>query len=167
MATTYIVQANRKRGVAYRKFPYSKKKGSAYHWKYVLRAKDKRRRELIARGAEYEAICKKIKYSNEKNSNARLYDDVKPYKFNCLKLKKKSYTNCCNGASVACRYAGIKTPRKSSARTLPSTWKKTGAFYIGKYKGHKHLKRGDTVDANEKPKVHTATYIGRKRGRKK
>ena len=119
-----IAQATPKHGIAYRKLPYSKTRGTAYHWRYVIRATGKARRKLIAKGIENAVECHKVKYSNEGRTNAKLYDDTKPYKFNCLKLKKKSSTNCCNLASVACRYAGIHTPRKSSARTLPQRWAK-------------------------------------------
>lgn len=159
MAKHYIAQAVRK-GIKKRTFPYSKKKGKAYHWTYVLRAKDKDKRELIAKGMERAVRCKKIKYSNESSRNAALFDAVKKYKFDCMKLKKTTTTNCCNLASVACRYAGIKTPRKSSSRTLPTKWKKYG-FTVYKYKkGKTKLRRGDILVATIKPKVHTAVYLG-------
>ena len=164
---TYIVQATRKKGIAYRKTPYSKKRGSAYHWTYVIRATNKATRKRIAKGAENAVKCGKIKYSNESKTNAKLYDDTKRYKWNCLKLKKRSSTNCCNLASVACNYAGIRTPRKNTATTLPHKWSKIKGLKVYRYRhGKTKLKRGDILDANIKPKVHTAIYIG-KRGKKK
>jgi len=158
----YIAQAIRK-GVVRRKFPYSKKKGHAYHWTYVLRAKDPKKRELIARGME-RAIKRKrlIKYSNKADKNALLYDTVKSKKFDPLRVSKETTTNCCNLVSVACRYAGLKTPRKSSARTLPQKWEKYGFKVIPYKHGKTKLMRGDILDANEKPKVHTAVYLGGK-----
>ena len=114
-----IAQAIRK-GIQTRKFPYSKKKGSAYHWTYVLRAKDPKKRELIA--VDMERAVKKakyIKYSNESKKNAKLYDAVDEKKFNCSTVKKRTYTNCCNLVSVACNFAGIKTPRKNRLRNYP------------------------------------------------
>lgn len=156
----YMAQAIRK-GITRRTFKYNSKKGTAYHWTYILRAKDKRKRELIARGIERAVKNnKRISYSNEAKKNARLFDAVKPLGFDCLRLRKRATTNCCNLASVACRYAGIKTPRKSSARTLPHKWEKYG-FYVIPYKhGKTKLKRGDILDATIKPKVHTAIYLG-------
>lgn len=153
-----IAQAVRK-GIQIRKFPYSKKKGTAYHWTYVLRAIDESKRDLIAKGMEKAVACKKIKYSNTKEKNASLYDAVKKYKFDCSKLKKTTTTNCCNLASVACNYAGIRTPRKNNSRTLPSKWKPYG-FEVIKYKhGKTKLKRGDILVATQKPHVHTAVYL--------
>ena len=155
-----MAQAIRK-GIRSQKFKYSRRNGTAYHWTYVLRAKDKKKRELIARGMERAVKCGKISYSNESNKNARLYDAVKKHKFDCMRLKKRTTTNCCNLASVACNYAGIKTPRKNSATTLPSKWGKMKDFKVIRYKhGKTKLKRGDILDASHKPKIHTAVYLG-------
>lgn len=155
----YMAQAIRK-GIKTRTFKYNKKSGTAYHWTYVLRAKDPKKRELIAKGMERAVKCGKIKYSNESSKNAKLFDSVKGNKFDPMKLTKTTTTNCCNLASVACRYAGMKTPRKSSARTLPEKWKKYGFEVIKYKKGQTKLKRGDILDATIKPKVHTAVYLG-------
>lgn len=153
-----IAQAVHK-GILIRKFPYSKKKGHAYHWTYVLRAEDASKRDKIAKGMEKAVACKKITYSNTKAKNAALYDAVKKYDFNCSKLRKRTTTNCCNLASVACNYAGIPTPRKSNSRTLPAKWEKYG-FEVIKYKhGKTKLQRGDILVATIKPKVHTAVYL--------
>ena len=156
----YMAQAIRK-GIRKQKYKYAKTDGSAYHWTYVLRAKDPAKRELIAKGMEKAVRCGKISYSNESKKNAALFDAVKKYGFDCSKLKKRTTTNCCNLASVACNYAGIKTPRKSSARTLPSKWKQYG-FDVIPYKRGMKLMRGDILDASHKPKVHTAVYLGGK-----
>ena len=155
-----IAQAVR-RGLEIRPLPYSKTPGTAYHWTYVLRAKDPKKRELIARGMEY-AVAKNnlITYSNEAAKNAVLFDRVEPLKFDCRKLKKRATTNCCNLVSTACRFAGIKTPRKSSAATLPQKWKKYGFDVIPYKDGKTKLLRGDILDASIKPKVHTAGYLG-------
>lgn len=150
-----------KKGVSIRKFPYSKKKGAAYHWTYVLRAKDPKKREKIARDMERAVKrAKYIKYSNEADSNARLYDSVKGKKFNCSMVKRRTYTNCCNLVSVACNYAGIPTPRKNSATTLPKKWAKYDFAIIPYKHGKTKLMRGDILDASIKPKVHTAVYLG-------
>ena len=159
MAKPRMAQAIRK-GIRIQRFKYARTDGRAYHWTYVLRAKDKKKRELIARGMEKAVRCGKISYSNDGNRNAKLYDAVKPYKFNCSKLRKRTTTNCCNLVSVACRYAGLKTPRKSSARTIPQKWGRYG-FEVIRYKhGKTKLQRGDILDASHKPKVHTAVYLG-------
>lgn len=155
----YIAQAIKK-GIQKRKMVYSSKKGHAYHWTYVLRAKDPEKRELIA--SDMERAVKKakyIKYSNTSKSNAKLYDSVKGKKFNCSKVKKRTYTNCCNLASVACNYAGIKTPRKNNSRTVVTKWAPLG-FQVIKYKHKKtKLKRGDILVASQKPKPHVAVYL--------
>lgn len=153
----YMAQAIRK-GIRKQKYTYNKSPKSAYHWSYVLRAKDAAQRELIARGMEKAVNCGKISYSNEAAKNASLYDAVKDKGFNCSKLTRKTTTNCCNLVSVACRYAGIDTPRKSSARTMASKWKKYG-FNCYRFTG-KHLQRGDILVDNTEPKVHTAVYLG-------
>ncbi len=155
MAT--MAQAIRK-GIRKQKYAYNKSKKSAYHWSYVLRAKDKAQRELIAKGMEKAVACKKITYSNDSKKNAALYDAVKDKGFDCSKLTKKTTTNCCNLVSVACNYAGIKTPRKSSARTMMSKWPKYG-FKKYKFTG-KSLQRGDILIDTTEPKVHTAVYLG-------
>lgn len=153
-----IAQAIRK-GIQIRKFPYSKKKGSAYHWTYVLRAKDESKRDKIAKGMEKAVKCGKISYSNTKEKNAALFDAVKSKGFDCSKLKKRTTTNCCNLASVACNYAGIKTPRKNNSRTVVTKWAPLG-FQVIKYKHKKtKLKRGDILVASQKPKPHVAVYL--------
>ena len=154
-----IAQATKKKGIHIRKFVYSKKKGSAYHWTRIIRAVDPTARELIARGMEKAVACKEIKYSNKKGKNCKLYDAAKKVGFDCSKLKKKTTTNCCNLVSVACRYAGLKTPKKSSATTLPKKWKKISGLTVLKYKGTKK-QRGDILNDSTKPKVHTAVYLG-------
>lgn len=152
-----MAQAIRK-GIRKQKYKYAKSKKSAYHWSYVLRAEDKSKRELIAKGMEKAVKCGKISYSNESKKNAALFDAVDNLSFDCSKLKKKTTTNCCNLVSVACNYAGIKTPRKSSARTMASKWKKYG-FKCYRFTG-KSLQRGDILVDNTEPKVHTAVYLG-------
>lgn len=147
-----------RRGIVKQDYKYSKSKKSAYHWSYVLRAKNKDKQNLIAEGMEKAVKCGKISYSNTKDKNAALFDAVKDLGFDCSKLKKKTTTNCCNLVSVACNYAGIKTPRKSSARTMASKWKMHG-FKCYKFTG-KHLQRGDILVDNTEPKVHTAVYLG-------
>ena len=153
----YMAQAIRK-GIRKQKYVYSKSKNSAYHWSYVLRAKDKAKREQIAKGMEKAVACGKISYSNTKDKNANLYDKVKGKGFDCSKLSGKATTNCCNLVSVACNYAGIKTPRKSSARTMMNKWPTYG-FKKYKFTG-KALHRGDILVDNTEPKVHTAVYLG-------
>lgn len=159
----YIAQATRKKGIAYRKLPYSKKPGTAYHWRYVIRASDPKTRKMIRLGLINGVECKRISYSNESEKNAKLYDDTKPYKWDCRKLKKLSTSNCCNYVSVAFNFAGIRTPRKSSARTLPQKWAKVKGLKVYRYRpGKTKLREGDALDADIKPKVHTAGYIGAK-----
>lgn len=153
----YIAQAIRK-GIRKQKYIYSKSKKSAYHWTYVLIAEDSSKLEKIAQGMEKAVRCGKVSYSNDSKKNANLYDKVKGKGFDCSKLSSRATTNCCNLVSVACNYAGIKTPRKSSARTMASKWKKYG-FKCCKFTG-KHLKRGYILVDNTEPKVHTAVYLG-------
>ena len=156
----YMAQAVRK-GIRKQRFKYAKTAGTAYHWTHILRAKDPKKRELIANDME-RAVKKAnyIKYSNESKKNAKLYNVVDNKKFNCSKVTKRTYTNCCNLVSVACNFAGIPTPRKSSARTMPSKWAKYD-FEIIPYKhGTTKLLRGDILDATIKPKVHAAVYLG-------
>lgn len=152
-------QAIRK-GIRKQAYKYSKSRNSAYHWSYVLRAPKSAQRELIAIGMEKAVKCGKIRYSNESDSNAKLYDDVRKLHFDCSKLRKRTYTNCCNLVSVCCRYAGIDTPRKSTARTMAQKWQKYG-LKCHKFTG-KNLKRGDILVDCTEPKVHTAVYLGRK-----
>ena len=157
----YIAQAVRK-GIVKRSFPYAKEQGKAYHWTYVLRARDPHKRELIAEAMEKAVKNDGLRYSNTKDGNAVLYDKAKRHNFDPSKVEKAT-TNCCNLASVACRYAGIHTPRKSSARTLPKTWREKcpNEFKCIQYRhGKTKLKRGDILDASIKPKVHTAVYLG-------
>ena len=152
-----MAQAIRK-GIRKQAYKYSKSKKSAYHWSYVLRAKDASKRGKIAQGMEKAVACHKISYSNSGKKNASLYDAVKGKGFDCSMLTKKTTTNCCNLVSVACRYAGIATPRKSSARTMMNKWPKYG-FHKYKFKGTK-LQRGDILVDCTEPKVHTAVYLG-------
>lgn len=153
----YMAQAIRK-GIRKQTYKYSKSKKSAYHWSYVLIPKDASKCEKIAQGMEKAVACGKVSYSNEAKKNADLWDKAAKVGFDCSKLKSKATTNCCNLVSVACRYAGLKTPRKSTARTMASKWKQYG-FKCCKFTG-KHLKRGYILVDNTEPKVHTAVYLG-------
>lgn len=163
----YIAQATRKKGIAFRKLPYSRKAGTAYHWTYVIRATDPKARKAIVADAKAAVKSGKIRYSNEAATNAKLYEDTKKHKFDCSKLKKKSSTNCINYASVCCRFAGLKTPRKSSAASMVRTWKDVRGLKIIRYRhGKTKLRAGDLLDASQKPSCHVAIYIG-KRGKKK
>lgn len=165
MAKKYIAQAIR-RGIKKRRFPYSRKTGSAYHWTYVLRAKDPKKRELIAKAMEKAVKNKGLSYSNTREGNADLWDKAKKHKWDISKVKRAT-TNCCNLVSTACRSAGIKTPRKSSAKTLPKKWKKYG-FEVIPYRHEKtKLKRGDILDSSTEPKPHTAVYLGEGGAKKK
>lgn len=153
----YMAQAIRK-GIRKQKYTYNKSKKSAYHWSYVLRAKDKEKRELIAQGMEKAVACKKLSYSNTKEKNADAWDKASKVGFDCSKLKSKGTINCVNLVSIACNYAGIKTPRKSSARTMASKWTSKG---LKRYKfTGKSLQRGDILVDCTEPKVHTAVYLG-------
>ena len=152
-----MAQAVRK-GIRKQKYKYSKSKKSAYHWSYVLRAKDKAKRNKIAEGMEKAVACHKVSYSNDGKRNANLFDKVKGKGFDCSRLTSRATTNCCNLVSVACRYAGIPTPRKSSARTMMSKWPKYG-FKKYRFTG-KALQRGDILVDTTEPKVHTAVYLG-------
>ena len=152
-----MAQAVRK-GIRIQDYKYSKSKKSAYHWSYVLRATDAKKRNKIAEGMEKAVRCGKVSYSNDSKKNANLYDKTKGIGFDCSKLKSKATTNCCNLVSVACNYAGIKTPRKSSARTMMNKWPQYG-FKKYKFTG-KHLQRGDILVDCTEPKVHTAVYLG-------
>ena len=153
----YMAQAIRK-GIRRQKYKYNPSPKSAYHWSYVLRTPDKTKRELIARGMEKAVACGKISYSNDSRTNAALWDAVKGKGFDCSRLTKRTTTNCVNLVSVACRYAGLKTPRKSSARTIAQKWQKYG-FKCYRFTG-KHLQRGDILVDCTEPKVHAAVYLG-------
>lgn len=154
----YIGQITTKKGVHKRKFAYSKKAGSAYHWTYVKRAINTKKRKLIAEGME-QAIAKKkyIKYDNGDKST-KMFDDLKPLKFNISKLAKKTYVNCCNLASICCRYAGISTPRKSSSLTLHNKWSDKD-FKRLPYKEGMKLSKGDVLISTTTPKPHTAVVL--------
>lgn len=155
----YIGNITSKRGVHKRKFKYSAQTGSAWHWTYVIRAKNADKRKLIAKGMENAiANSKLIKYSNASKKNTALYNAVKPYKFDCRKLKKKTTVNCSALASICARYAGYKTPRRSSSLTIHKTWKDKG-FKVLKYKKGMKLYRGDVLISTTRPSPHTAVVL--------
>ena len=156
----YMAQAIRK-GIRKQKFKYAKTDGTAYHWTYIIRAKDPKKRELIAKGMEKAVKCGKLSYSNESKKNADAWDKASKVGFDCSKLKKKGTINCINLVSIACNFAGIKTPRKSSARTAHKKWVAAlpDDLECLPYKGTKKL-RGDILTASHKPKVHAAGYLG-------
>ena len=154
----YIGQMTRKRGAEKRKFKYNPNVKGNYHWTYVMRYPNATKRKKIAEGMELAIKKKKyIKYSNGSKST-KVYDYVKTLKWNIGKIAKKTYTNCCVLASVACRYAGIATPKKSSSLTLHKKWTKYGFKRI-KYKKGMKLYRGDILVCTTKYHPHTAVVL--------
>lgn len=146
-----IIQMTRK-CVGTRKFPYNADKTKSYHWTYVLRHP---KGDKIAEGMELALKTKsKIKYDNGSKST-QLYTIMKPLKWDMSKLTKTAYVNCCVIVSIACRYAGIKTPKKCSSRTMYKQWKKYG-FEIIPYKKGMKLKRGDILTCTTQEHPHTA-----------
>lgn len=148
-----IIQLTSK-GVNKRSTPYNTNEGSAYHWTYVMRYPNTEVRELIAEGMEHALSAKAMIGYDNGSKSTKLFTDTKPH-YDCKRLKKKSYANCCNLVSVACRYAGIKTPKSLNSLTLHKTLTNYGFKRIKFEKGMK-LYRGDILVSSTRPKPHTA-----------
>lgn len=143
-----------KKGVRKRQFKYSSNKDSINHWTYVLIPAPKYRDKIVEGFNKAYKKRKYISYSNGSNST-KLYDRLKPYKFDPSELSTTTYSNCCVLVSVLCRYAGIKTPKKCSSYTIPTKWAKL--FTVKPYKNGMTLPKGSVIVSTTKP--HTAVII--------
>ena len=125
---------------------------------YVLRAKDEKVAEKIAKNMEYACDNENIGYSQAKNQT--LYNAVKDLGFDCSKLKVKCETDCARLVRVCVLYAGVECGDFYTA-TLKSTLEKTGKFTIfteDKYcKSSDYLKRGDILVT--RTKGHTVVVL--------
>lgn len=112
----------------------------------VLRCKDPAKAEKIAQDMEWACDNNNIGY--DQSQNWTLYDEVKPYGFDCRKATKPCETDCSRLVRVCCLYAGINVGEFYTA-TEASVLLATGQFEEltdKKYTtGEEYLKRGDIL----------------------
>lgn len=124
----------------------------------LIRAKDPKAREMIAKDMEYACANKLIGY--DQSQNRTLYDVVKPLGFDCSKVKTACETDCAQLVRVCVRYAGIDCGDFYTV-TEKDVLQKTGKFDIytsAKYcKSSDYLLRGDILVT--KTKGHTVVVL--------
>jgi hypothetical protein len=124
----------------------------------VIRAKDPKKAEKIAKNMEYACDSPYVGY--DQSQNQTLYNVVKSLDFDISKLKVKCETDCARLVRVCVKYAGINAEDFYTG-TLVSTLKKTNEFEIftdAKHcKSSDYLKRGDILVT--KTKGHTVVVL--------
>ena len=124
----------------------------------VIRPKDSKKAEKIAKNMEYACDSKYVGY--DQGQNTTLYNAVKSLDFDISKLKTMCETDCARLVRVCVKYAGINAGDFYTA-TEVETLRKTGEFEIftsDKYcKSSDYLKRGDILVT--KTKGHTVVVL--------
>ena len=124
----------------------------------LIRPKDSKKAEKIAKNMEYACDSKYVGY--DQGQNTTLYKVVKEFGFDISKLKTKCETDCARLVRVCVKYAGINASDFYTA-TEVNTLKATGEFKIltsDKYcKSSDYLKRGDILVT--KTKGHTVVVL--------
>ena len=117
----------------------------------VIRPKDSKKAEKIAKNMEYACDSKYVGY--DQSQNKTLYNAVKELGFDISKLKKMCETDCARLVRVCVKYAGINAS-DFYTETEVETLKATGEFDIltsDKYcKSSDFLKRGDILVTQKK-----------------
>lgn len=112
----------------------------------LIRPKDPKKAEKIAKDMEYACDSKYVGY--DQNENTTLYKAVKPLGFDISKLKTMCETDCARLARVCVKYAGINAGDFYTG-TAVEVLEETGEFEIlrsDKYcKSSQYLKRGDLL----------------------
>lgn len=99
---------------------YNHKKG----W-YILRAKDRKKAELIARNME--AFCNNDHFGYGQSDRSTAYTACKAVGWDASKVKKDCNTDCSMTVRICCLYAGIQAGPFSTLSEV-DVLKKTGAF---------------------------------------
>lgn len=124
----------------------------------VVRAKDPKVREKIAKGMEI--ACRNKNYGYDQSQNRSAWDYLKKFGFDMEKLDTPKETDCAQLVRLCIHYAGLTTPDFYTA-TLVEVLKKTGYFEIltsDKYcKSSDYLLRGDILCT--KTKGHTVVVL--------
>lgn len=124
----------------------------------VLRCKEAKKRELIARCMELACKTNLIGYSQP--TRLTLYNAVKPYGFDIEKLNKPVNTDCSGLVRVCCNYAGINVGNFTTYNEV-SVLKATGEFEVYTDAAHcaseNLLLRGDILVTDVKG--HTAVVL--------
>lgn len=124
----------------------------------LIRPKDSKKAEKIAKNMEYACDSKYVGY--DQGQNTTLYKAVKELGFDISKLKTKCETDCARLVRVCVKFAGINAADFYTG-TEVETLKATGEFDIltsDKYcKSSDYLKRGDILVT--KTKGHTVVVL--------
>lgn len=103
---------------------YQRTKG----WSAVFRAKDKKKRELIARAMEQACANDCIGY--DQSQRTTLYDAAKLYDFDMSKITKDVETDCSALVSVCCNAAGIVVSKDMYTGNEKKALEATGEFTV-------------------------------------
>jgi len=112
----------------------------------LIRPKDSKKAEKIAKDMEYACDSKYVGY--DQNQNKTLYEAVKSLDFDISKLKTMCETDCARLVRVCVKYAGVNA-RDFYTGTMRDALEDTGEFEIltsDKYcESSDYLKRGDIL----------------------
>lgn len=149
------------REVAISNWSYSKTPGAWNHWDKVLRAKDPKIAEKIAKSMKDACANDRIGYDLSSSDRGTLYDEAKRFGWDLSKIKVKCETSCVDLVSVCLNSAGIKTPKYWASKNVYKDLMATRKFecLVGKayVASSDKLKPGDILNAPDAP--HTAMVV--------
>ena len=107
---------------------YSKGSSSAFHWKYVFRAKDPSVAKQLAANMKAAAANNHIGYDQQSPDRNSFYDEAKKVGWDISAIRTNCETTCGSAISVCINAAGITVPRTWYSEIIPKDIMKTGAF---------------------------------------
>jgi hypothetical protein len=114
--------------VSMSKWDYSSKKGSAYNWQYVVRAKDPNKAKQIANNMIDACNNNHIGYDQKTPDRNTFFDEARKANWNISDIKNNCETTCASAVSVCVNAAGIKTPKTTYSGILYKQLMDTGEF---------------------------------------
>ena len=146
--------------VATTSWTYSSKKGNYNNWKYVFRAKDPAKAQLLAN--LMVAACKNnnIGYDQKSPDRFSLYDAAKKIGWNISGVTTKCETTCSSVVSVCLNAAGFSAPRYWDASIIYKDLKSNAAFYT--FTDPEHCSKDTKLEPGDilvSPGAHTAMVV--------
>ena len=127
-------------------------------WDTVLRCKNTYCSELMVEDACKAVRNKRIGYDMDERYT--LYDNVKPYGFDCGATTKDVECDCSTLMTTCANYAGFAIPRDTRTANMKSRYSATKAFKI--LEDNKHTKKPDYLDRGDilvRAGYHTAIVV--------
>ena len=108
---------------------YGKSSGSAFHWKYVFRAKDPSIGKALAENMKAAAANDHIGYDQDSPDRYSFYDAAAAADWDISAISTNCETTCASAVSVCLNAAGVKVPKLWYSGIVARDLENTGQFY--------------------------------------